>query len=272
MGRVLLVAGSRAMPGAAVLSARAALRGGAGSVVLAAPACLSPDFIASVPEAMLLSFSQEGQESFSLADVSTVAKASLQAQAIVVGPGLGGEPETGKAILQLLEILPPEIPRILDADALNHLASHSVSFHKVMTPQTILTPHSGEAARLLGWSSAAKVQANRVEAWRALVEKTGATLVLKGSGTLVGRDLTEEPWFNESGNPGMATAGSGDVLAGLIGAFCARGMSPVQAARLGAHLHGRAGDFAAEKVGEESLNATDLIQFLPHAIQEVVGR
>ncbi len=272
MGRVLLVAGSKAMPGAAVLSARAALRGGAGSVVLGAPACLSPDFITAVPEAMLLNFPQEGQESFGPADVSPVLKAVIQAQAIVVGPGLGSRPETGEAVSKLLEALPSEIPRVLDADALNHLASHCVSISKIMTPQTILTPHLGEAARLLGWSSAAEVQANRREAWRALVKKTGATILLKGPGTLVGHDPTEEPWVNQSGNPGMATAGSGDVLAGLLGALCARGTPPVKAARLGTYLHGRAGDIAAEKVGEESLSATDLVRFLPNAIQEVVGR
>lgn len=245
-GTVAVVAGSEGMLGAAILSARGALRGGAGLVRACLPRPLMAPFTVAVPAA------------------TTVARRgefARDAHAVVVGPGLGAHPATATLVRRLLREL--AVPVVLDADALNVLAPL-----RALPGTCVLTPHPGEAARLLGVSSA-EIQADRVAAVRALAQRSGQVVVLKGAGTLVcAQAPTERLFTNTTGNPGMATGGSGDVLAGLLGALLAQGMTPYDAACLAVHAHGAAGDLVAARLSEPGLCAEDL----PLAIAEVLAR
>jgi NAD(P)H-hydrate epimerase len=245
-GTVLVVAGSEGMLGAAILCAEAALRTGAGLVRVALPKPLLPLLPVAVPAA------------------TTVLRtdASLKAQlkrvdAVVVGPGLGDLAATKRLVGFVLRHA--AVPVVLDADALNVLAPLTAALES--SAPLVLTPHPGEAGRLLG-TSAQAVQADRPQALAALCKKSGAVVVLKGAGTLVSDGV--RLFSNRTGNPGMATGGCGDVLTGLCGALLARGMTPFQAACLGVHLHGRAGDRVARRLGQNGLIASDL----PLAIAE----
>ena len=247
-GTVLVVAGSDGMLGAAILCARGALRGGAGLVQAALPAELRAPFTVAVPAATTL-----GRGGAAL------QRAVAAATAIVVGPGLGEGHRTRALVLGVLRAA--RAPVVLDADALNALAPLRAALPGA-APKLLL-PHPGEAGRLLG-SSAAAVQRDRVAAVTALAARSGAVAVLKGAGTLVcdGARL----FRNATGNPGMATGGTGDVLAGLVGALLAQGMAPFDAACLGVHAHGRAGDRVAARLGRTGLCAEDL----PLAIAELL--
>ncbi len=270
MGRVLLMAGSRGLAGAAIFAAKAALRGGAGYVVVAAPGSIATELTLGAPGAVLRLAGDLPRPALYAADLDLVLEELRRATAAVLGPGLGTSDQTAELLLTLLrspEVQDGRRPLVLDADALNILAARDLPLARLLPPTAILTPHPGEAARLLGLPGGAAVQADRPGTLRALVAATGAVVLLKGAGTLVGAP-DQEPWENSSGNPGMATAGSGDVLAGLLGALLARGLPPWDAARLGAWLHGRAGDLAAEALGEEGLIAADLLPWLPRALAE----
>jgi len=263
MGRVLLVAGSRGMAGAAALAAEAALRGGAGYAVVACPGSIAPEMTAAVPGALLRLCGESTRETLLAEDGPALAEEMTKAQSLVLGPGLGMEESTGRLVLDLVCRADLPLPMVLDADGLNHLACAEAAPR--LPDSAILTPHPGEAAKLLGLDSAARVQEDRDAALAHLVEKFGAVVLLKGKDTLVGAPSLP-PWTNRTGNPGMATAGSGDVLSGLLGALLARGLSPWDAARLAAHLHGQAGDACAARLGRESMLASDILEDLPRAI------
>lgn len=245
-GTVLVVAGSHAMLGAAVLCASAALRGGAGLVRVALQAHLQPLLPLAVAGATTLSRARRDLDS-----------AAAAADAVVVGPGLGATASTRTLVDRLLR--GSRGPVVLDADALNVLAP----VRAVVSARAgvVLTPHPGEAARLLG-TDARVVQADRGAALARLCAATGAVVVLKGADTLVGDG--RRCFRNTTGNPGMATGGSGDVLAGLLGALLAQGLPPFDAACLATHVHGRAGDLVANRLSEAGLVAADL----PVAIAE----
>jgi len=247
-GTVLVVAGSEDMFGAALLCATAALRGGAGLVRVALPGQLGALLPLAVPCATTLRRTP-----------TMVKLAARRADAVVVGPGLG----TGAASRTLVRIVLRESagPVVLDADALNVQAPLRAPFAAKVP--VVITPHPGEAARLLG-TTAAAVQRDRPAALRELCARSGAVVVLKGAGTLVGDGTS--CFTNRTGNPGLATGGAGDVLAGLLGALLAGGMAPFAAACLAVHVHGRAGDLVAERLSERGLIASDL----PRAIAEVL--
>lgn len=253
-GTVLVVAGSQTMLGAAVLCATAALRGGAGLVRVALPPSLQPLLPLAVPCAT------------TVARTGTTLRAALHAaDATVVGPGLGAVPAT-RALVRLV-LRHAAGPVVLDADALNVLGPLPPPPRSrgagVLGPRVVLSPHPGEAARLLG-TDARMVQRDRPAALRELCRRSGAVVVLKGAGTLVGDGA--RCFTNRTGNPGMATAGSGDVLAGLVAALLAQGMQPFDAACLAVHVHGKAGDLVARRLSQPGLIATDL----PLAIAEVL--
>lgn len=251
-GTVLVVAGSSGMAGAAVLAATAALRGGAGLVQVAVPRALQPVLAVAVPCATTL-----------VRTAANVRAAAARCQAIVAGPGLGATPSTRALVRALLAV--PDVPRVFDADACNVLAPLPQARALASRGPLLLTPHPGEAARLLGCTTAA-VQRDRRAALRALCARSGGVVVLKGAGTLVGDG--RRCFQNRTGNPGMATGGSGDVLAGLLGALLAQGMAPFDAACLAVHVHGAAGDRVAARLGEAGLIASDL----PLAIAEELRR
>ena len=264
-GRVLLLAGSDTMPGAAVLAARAAYRAGGGLVTVAGADARVLDAVAhGAPEAILADLTA----GHARADW----RASLAARgdhARLAGPGLGVSART-RAFVRALLAAPGEgqpAPLVLDADALNAFAGEPAALRAARAP-LVITPHPGEAARLLGRPVAADEDARRA-AVLELAERTGAVCVLKGHGTLVAD--VERVAREEGGNPGMATAGSGDVLAGVLVAYLARQVAsgePVDlhvAACAAVAVHARAGDLAAEALGQRALVASDLIENLPAA-------
>lgn len=267
-GRAMLIGGSRGMAGAIALAGMSALRGGAGLVTLVVPRTIQNVVATFHPALMTLGFADDG-ERFAGAAVEELLKASQNATALALGPGLGKSNE----LTAMVERLYREIPRpmIVDADGLNALAQQSQSLAQPGGPR-ILTPHPAEFARLYGGElKPADVATNKQDRIHfatelALRDLTGQTvIVLKGHRTVIA-DATQHH-INTTGNPGMATGGTGDVLTGIIAALLCQGLAPRDAARLGAYLHGKAGDLAAEKLGEVSLIATDLIDHLPAAFE-----
>ena len=237
------------------MAAAGALRAGVGLLTLAASEASRPAAAALAPEAMFTALPQTGG-TLSAEALAAAGIALERFDGIVLGPGLGRTPATAQLVEWILRRAPGRL--LLDADALTLFAEiGSLSDGAPATQQRILTPHPGEAARLAGLSTGA-VQAARSGSVRALADRYRATVVLKGSGTLV-CDPGEEPWLNRTGNPGMATGGSGDVLAGIIGALWVQGLTSLQAATLGVWLHGCAGDRATWRLNTPSVTARDLL-------------
>lgn len=251
-GRVLIMAGKEGMAGAAVLCTRAALRAGSGLVRVSLPEGLFPILQISVPEATCTS------RELSLEDLSAY-------DAIAAGPGLGDERKNEDQIRKILACR--DKPVVLDADALN-LLKDDLSAMKNAKARLILTPHPGEAARLLK-VSAAEINEHRVLWAQRLTEATGAVIVLKGAATVVATP-GEKTYINTTGNPGMATAGSGDALTGLIAALAGQGLSQESAAAAGVYLHGLAGDMAARVWGEYGLLASDIAESIALAIKTTI--
>ena len=246
-GTLTLLAGSEGMLGAAILAARGALRGGVGLCRACLPAKLTAPFTVAVPAAT------------TFVRTPTLRGLLNSSDALVVGPGLGTGPEARKQVRQVVRT--SRVGMVLDADGLN--LSAPLGRAMVAAAPVVLTPHPGEAARLLGTDSAA-VQKDRRAAVCELVAQSGQTVVLKGAHSLVadGTRLYE----NQTGNPGMSTGGTGDVLAGLMGGLLAQGMDPFDAAVLAVYLHGKAGDLIADRLSQSGLTAEDL----PLAIAEVM--
>jgi NAD(P)H-hydrate epimerase len=250
-GRLLVVAGSPGKTGAAHLALFGALRGGAGLVTLAARPQALAMALAGRPEAMSLSLPGEGP--LGEADLGLLLEAARGVDALVIGPGIPRGPETGKLLRELLGR--SGTPAVVDADGLNAL-SESPGGPAGLKVQAVFTPHPGEMARLTG-RSIAEVQADRIGLAGESARSWGVTVVLKGARTVVA-DPNAPSAVIPTGNPGMASGGTGDVLAGLAGALLAGGLSPFDAGRVAAFVHGRAGDLAARRMGERGLLASDL--------------
>lgn len=239
-GHLAVLGGDTGLAGAALIAAEAALRAGAGMVSLISRPHSAQAALVRQPELMALGV-----------DAGIEAEARLAAAtALVIGPGLG-QAAWGEQLLA--RALQRDVPRCLDADALNLLARKGLPS---LGSQTVLTPHPGEAARLLGLSNAG-VQADRPAAARALAARTGAVVILKGAGSLVAAP-DGQLWLVDAGNPGMASGGMGDALAGIVGALLAQGMSALDAACLAALVHALAGDAQVER-GQRGMLATDLL-------------
>ncbi|MFA6091346.1 MAG: NAD(P)H-hydrate dehydratase [Elusimicrobiota bacterium] len=277
-GHALIVAGSRGMSGAAGLCGRAALRSGAGLVTLALPESARIPAVGCAPEAMTLSLEESSQGMLRTESVAKVLAAhkARDFNALAVGPGLGAHSDVGRAVVSLLAGL--RIPAVVDADALNALSQLPVDQVRALLERRqspcVLTPHPGEAARLLR-STAQEVQSDRRAAAAEIARKFGVLCLLKGHRTLVTDG--EHVWTNSTGNPGLAKGGSGDALtgliAGLLAQLCAKDPSPeplevLKAAALGAHLHGLAADIAVREKGERGLLASDVIETFPQAFRK----
>ena len=260
-GLALLVGGSRGMAGAMGLAGMAALRGGAGLVRLAVPdVCL--DTIARFePSYMTSPLASDPAGRISIQARQQIVELSEAATVVACGPGMGRSLGLDSLVSSLYAELPQ--PMVVDADGLNALAARREILPRPGGPR-VLTPHPGELARLLATDRlpSEKRQAEAVE----LAARLGVVIVLKGHQTCV-TDGSERA-INTTGNPGMATGGSGDVLTGLITALACQGLSPFDAARLGVYLHGLAGDLAAAELGEQPLIASDLVGFLPQAFKQ----
>ncbi len=258
-GRVLVVAGSRGMSGAAVLSASAALRGGAGLVRVAVPEGVLAIVAAGNPCYMTVPLPQDTDGRLSVDAGPEVIEAMEQSTVAAVGPGLGRSKGASAVVRDILE--KTTLPLVLDADGLNALPPF-LDLLKQRQGPCVLTPHPGEFARLLG-CDVANVQAHREELAARFAADNGVVLVLKGRHTLVsdGRRL----YVNDTGNPGMATGGTGDVLTGLTAALLGQGLDAFAAAQLAVYLHGMAGDLARDALGETAMIAADMLDSLPYA-------
>lgn len=263
-GRALLIGGSRGMSGAISLAGKAALRSGAGLVTLAVPSCVH-DVVASLePSYMTHGLADTSGQ---IADSSADAALALtgDATAVGLGPGLGRLGGIANLVERLYRAV--QQPMVVDADALFAL-SERLDAMKSPSAARILTPHPGEFERLTGKRPR---DAERIEAASELASAGGSNtvVVLKGHQSVI----TDGSRFsmNRTGNPGMATGGTGDVLTGVITALLCQGLEPFDAARLGVHAHGLAGDLAAEELGQVSMVASDLIDYLPKAFRAVVG-
>ncbi|HUT92531.1 MAG TPA: NAD(P)H-hydrate dehydratase [Thermoguttaceae bacterium] len=257
-GLALLVGGSRGMAGAMGLAGMAALRGGAGLVRLAVPdVCL--DTIAGFePSYMTAPLPSDRAGRIALEARPRIVELAETATVVACGPGMGRSLGLDALVSWLYANLPQ--PMVVDADGLNALSARRKVLSKPGGPR-ILTPHPGEFARLLG-TDRVPAEKREAEAVR-FAKRCGVVVVLKGHQTCITDGNTTA--INTTGNPGMATGGSGDVLTGLVAALACQGLSPFDAARLGVYLHGLAGDLAAEQLGQESLSASDLVRFLPEA-------
>jgi len=260
-GRILIVAGSRGMAGAACLCAAAALRGGAGLVRVACPREVYPVVAAYEPSYLTWPLPQNEDGTASETAFDELLELAAQNDIIVVGPGLGrGAHGLARRLVAALSQ-----PLVVDADGLNALAGHTELLQQRTAP-TVLTPHPGEFARLLGCRSA-EVQARRESLAIEFAKQTGAVVVLKGHGTVVSDG--QRVYVNQTGNPGMATGGTGDVLCGVLAAFWAQLAEPFDAAVAAVYAHGLAGDHAALELTQPGLIASDLLVYLPDALQEL---
>jgi ADP-dependent NAD(P)H-hydrate dehydratase / NAD(P)H-hydrate epimerase len=261
-GHLLVLGGSLGKSGAAVLAGTAALRAGAGLVTVATAREVLSLVAAHRPELMTEPLPSTMEGALARLALERALELAGERDAVALGPGLGQTNETRAFVSEFVRRCPK--PLLVDADGLNALAAGGIEAVKERSHATILTPHPGEMARLLGQATR-EVQADRVAAARTLAQKTGAVVVLKGQRTVIA-DPAGRVAINPTGNPGLAKAGSGDVLAGIGGALAARGLDAWQAAVAAVYLHGLAGDLARDRLGEESLLAGDVIEALPRAI------
>jgi NAD(P)H-hydrate epimerase len=262
-GHLLVVAGARGKTGAAILSCRAVMRTGAGLVTLAAPRALNTIFAGSLVEVMTEPLGDDASEHLDmLTDVDW--RRLLERKTVVLfGPGIGVSQATHNAIRWLLRNL--NLPWVIDADGLNNLALELGRLRQAKTPP-ILTPHPGEMARLIG-KDTATVNGDRVEVARSFALAHRCHLILKGARTVIAT-AHGKVFINPTGNPGMASGGMGDVLAGIIAALLAQGLSAEDAMKLGVYLHGYVGDRVAESKGPIGLLASDIVEGLPKALAE----
>ena len=263
-GRVLAVGGSPGLTGAITMTATAALKSGAGLVTAAVPRGVQGILAVKTTEVMTQPLPETPNGTLSRDALDPLLERVAASDVLALGPGLSRDPATVDLVKELLPRL--EIPAVVDADALNALATDTGVLEGEHGP-LVLTPHPGEMARLLG-TTTAKIQEDRLEMATQYARKWQVVLLLKGARTVIALP-DGQVYINPTGNPGMATAGSGDVLTGIIAGLIGQGLEPGVAAALGAYLHGAAGDLAAEQRGQYSLMAGDLLEFLPLALRSL---
>ena len=267
-GRVLVLAGSPGLTGAAYLCSKAALRSGSGIVTLGVPESLNPVMEVKLTCVMTRPLPETKASTLSKKARSEIIKLCESHDVVALGSGLSQEPETRELILWLIKNIDRDM--VIDADGLNALSDNVKILHKIKK-HAVLTPHPGEMSRLTGLSSAKDVQKERLNTAKQFVKsiqkklsnEKRLTLVLKGDKTIVAD--SGKVYINRTGNPGMATAGAGDVLTGIIASLIGQGYDVFDASQLGVYIHGLAGDIAANKKGELSMIASDIIEYLPDA-------
>ncbi len=262
-GHLLILAGSKNMLGASALCGFAAMRSGAGLVTLGVPESLNSTLQKKIsPVLMTLPLKETKEQSFSSLAFKQVQANLPKFDAVAIGPGLSLNPSTQKLILKIIETI--DLPMVIDADALNAIATN-LKLLKELRGIKVLTPHPGEMAKLTKKCKSA-IENNREAVAKQFANANHCTLLLKGHHTIIS-SRTGDTFTNKTGNAGMATAGSGDVLTGMIGAFLAQGIIGFEAAKYGAYLHGKAGDLAAESKTKVSMIATDIIENIPKALR-----
>lgn len=260
LGQALVLAGAPGYSGAATLAIKAALRSGAGLVSGLIPAGAASIVDINCSEAMIHSYTPDNQEEF-------LSQHLKKATSVLAGPGMTNSQPTCEVVEALLR--KATCPLVLDADALNVLSGELIKLKTCPAP-VIITPHPAELARLLNCTTE-DIQNNRIKAAQEAAEISGAVVILKGAGTLIAAN-EKSTTMNMTGNPGMATGGSGDVLAGLLCGLLAQQIQPHEAACMATYLHGRAGNRAARRYGRSALMASDLIEMLPKVQQLVRGK
>jgi ADP-dependent NAD(P)H-hydrate dehydratase / NAD(P)H-hydrate epimerase len=261
VGRVLVVAGSPGLTGAAALTASAATRAGAGYVTLAVPRGVAGVLAIKLTGEMTRGVDETPAGTLGAGARATILELCARNDAVAIGPGCSRDPETAELLRALVR--EARVPMVVDADALGAFEGHATELRDAAAPR-VLTPHLGEMARLTG-ASADELERRRIDAARERAEAWGVTVLLKGAPTVIARP-DGHATVNATGNPALATAGTGDVLTGTIAAFVAQGLAPYEAARAAAHVHGAAGDRIATARGPIGTRATDVVEELPHAI------
>ncbi len=266
-GHVFIVAGSRGLTGAAALCAEATLRSGAGLATLGIPASLNLMMEKKLTEVITCALSETKEGTLSLKAKKKILDRSSSSDVVVLGPGLSINPETKKLIREL--VVDIKKPMVLDADALNAI-SEDITLFKKIKREYVITPHPGEMARLIK-KTTSYIKNNRLSVAKKFSSQYNkAVVVLKGAGTVVAKD--NKSYINKTGNPGMATAGSGDVLTGIIAGFLAQGLKIFDASKLAVYIHGLAGDLAAKEKTEPGLIASDILEEIPEAIKRADTR
>jgi NAD(P)H-hydrate epimerase len=264
-GRLFAIAGSTGLTGAASLCALAAARSGLGLMTVGCPKSINPILEAKLTEPMTYPLPDVGNKGvLALRGLGEIKKKIAECDAVIIGPGLGRHHETRELVQRLVAAI--EKPMIIDADGLNAFEKNRSPLEGRHGP-LILTPHPGEFRRLIDEDIPSNLKA-RFDLIRKYALKYNAVIVYKESPSLV-VDVDGEVYINTTGNDGMATGGTGDVLSGIIGSFLAQGLSPIRAAVAGVYIHGLAGDIAAGQLGKRSVIAGDLIEYLPDAIRQV---
>jgi len=265
-GHVLVLAGSRQMLGAAALTSLAAIRSGTGLVTSGIPSSLNNTLQKKIaPVIMTLPLRETTTQSIAFAAAKQIEKIYAKYQAIAIGPGLSNHPSTKRFIQKIIATSSQVL--VIDADALNAIADDLDVLTQTKTPK-ILTPHPGEMGRLLKSKNIPKkiTEKQRINISQKFANRYHCIVLLKGHCTIVAGQ-GQKAYRNRTGNPGMATAGSGDVLTGMIAAFLAQGMTAFDAAKYGAYLHGKAGDIACHSKTPLTLIATDIIDAIPQALK-----
>lgn len=263
-GKLLAIGGSKGMTGAIVLSSNAALSMGCGLVITAVPASLNEIFEVKLTEEMTLPLKDDSKGHFIAESSLALVEPYEWADVLIIGPGLGNAPETAEFVLKVAE--GTRIPMVIDADALAVFKERK-SLLAHLGSSAVLTPHHGEFAKTFEYPIE-MVKKNPISVARETAVKYGINIVLKGAPSVTA-DPDGVVYLNPTGNPGMATAGSGDVLTGMIGSLMAQGLSSKDAAVVGVYLHGLAGDIAADQMGMRPMKASDLIRMFPDMYRAV---
>jgi NAD(P)H-hydrate epimerase len=263
-GKVFILAGSLGLTGAATMCSESALRSGAGAVILGIPESLNIAMEEKLTEVMTLPLPETSEKSLSLKGLKNIIEYVNWADVVLIGPGISQNKDTKKLIQNLLTEM--KKPVVIDADGLNNLQENT-DLLKKYPGELIITPHYGELSRLIK-TPTSTIAKERIQIARKVSKEFGVTVILKGAPSVIA-DKEENVYINSTGNPGMATAGSGDVLAGLVAGFFAQTIKPLDSALLGTYIHGLAGDFAKEELGAQSLLATDIEKNIYKALKKV---
>jgi len=264
-GHLLIVAGSVGKTGAAAMASEAALRIGAGLITLGIPASLNPIMEAKLTEVMTEPLPETPLQTLSIESWGKLQKLTEGKRAIALGPGISTHPETIEVVNNIVR--KTSVPLIIDADGINALAENPGLLKELTTP-ILLTPHPGEMARLLK-CSVKTVQEDRIGVAKKFAQENGVYLVLKGARTIIA-EPQGNVYINSTGNPGLASGGTGDVLTGMIAGLVAQGYSFSEACRLGVCLHGHIADVLSRRLGQMGLTATDILERIPLAIKELL--
>jgi NAD(P)H-hydrate epimerase len=265
-GRLLILSGAVAYPGAPYLVSMGALRAGAGLVTLGVPKSIYPLLVRKLAEVMPFPLPETRPGTLSGRGEKAIRDLMKGKDVVALGPGLTRDPETQRLVRRIVSSI--EGPLVIDADGLNALQGEKKLIAR-LGPQAVLTPHSGEAARITG-TPVPRDDRGRIRFAREWIARYRSVLILKGHHTLVA-SREQGVYLNRTGNPGLAKGGSGDILTGILAAFLGRKLDPFRAAKAAVYIHGLAADLALPEYGENSLVPTDILKYIPKAFKKALS-